>query len=161
MVISFNLHKTILRLNHDKKLVKLSHSAKKSILRASILIRVFVLISISVKVEAPFLGHLSQSEKLSDIKPPLMIPKKHSKNNVSPISASCDTKINHTNFFILRSVLHVFKRPLEEPDQKGGQLLNQTELKIIFGNLPPIYDVHKKMLAVSALLRLLVIIYVQ
>ena len=53
--------------------------------------------------------------------------------------------------------MHVFKRPLEEPDQKGGQLLNQTELKIIFGNLPPIYDVHMKMLAVSDLL---VIIYV-
>lgn len=53
-----------------------------------------------------------------------------------------------TNFVnVLRSVLHVFKRPLEEPDQKGGQLLNQTELKIIFGNLPPIYDVHMKMLA--------------
>ena len=48
--------------------------------------------------------------------------------------------------------MHVFKRPLEEPDQKGGQLLNQTELKIIFGNLPPIYDVHMKMLAVSGLL---------
>ena len=58
--------------------------------------------------------------------------------------------IYKTPFF--RSVLHVFKRPLEEPDQKGGQLLNQTELKIIFGNLPPIYDVHMKMLAVSGLL---------
>ena len=55
-----------------------------------------------------------------------------------------------TNFVnVLRSILHVFKRPLEEPDHKGGQLLNQTELKIIFGNLPPIYDVHMKMLAVS------------
>ena len=37
----------------------------------------------------------------------------------------------------------------------------QSDQIIYFGNLPPIYDVHKKMLAVSALLRLLVIIYVQ
>ena len=56
-----------------------------------------------------------------------------------------------TNFVnVLKSILQVFKKPLDDPNQIGGPLLNQTELKIIFGNLPPIYDVHIKMLAVSA-----------
>ena len=55
-----------------------------------------------------------------------------------------------TNFVsVLKSILHVFKKPLDDPNQHGGPLLNQTELKIIFGNLPPIYDVHMKLLAVS------------
>ena len=53
-----------------------------------------------------------------------------------------------TNFVnVLKSILHVFKKPLDDPNQIGGPLLNQTELKIIFGNLTPIYDVHLKMLA--------------
>ena len=53
-----------------------------------------------------------------------------------------------TNFVnVLKSILQVFKKPLDDPNQIGGPLLNQTELKIIFGNLPPIYDVHMKMLA--------------
>ena len=55
-----------------------------------------------------------------------------------------------TNFVnVLRTILHVFKKPLDDPNPIGGQLLNQTELKIIFGNLPPIFDVHNKMLTVS------------
>ena len=60
-----------------------------------------------------------------------------------------------TNFVnVLKTILHVFKRPLDDPNQIGGQLLNQTELKIIFGNLPPIYDVHVKMLSVSLIFML-------
>ncbi len=54
-----------------------------------------------------------------------------------------------TNFVnVVKTILEVFKKPLDDPNQIGGQLLNQTELKIIFGNLPPIYDVHMKMLKV-------------
>jgi hypothetical protein len=40
----------------------------------------------------------------------------------------------------------MFKKPLEDLSESDGQLLNNTELKIIFGNLPPIYEVHKQML---------------
>ncbi|PSN46974.1 hypothetical protein C0J52_11128 [Blattella germanica] len=40
----------------------------------------------------------------------------------------------------------MFKSPLENMSEAEGPLLNNTELKIIFGNLPPIYEVHKKML---------------
>ena len=34
--------------------------------------------------------------------------------------------------------------PIEEPDQVAGPILDQTEVKEIFGNVPPIYDVHVK-----------------
>ncbi len=44
---------------------------------------------------------------------------------------------------ILRTIVEVFKEPLEDPKM---QLLNQTQMKIIFGNVPPILDIHEKML---------------
>ena len=31
---------------------------------------------------------------------------------------------------------------MERPDQPGGPLLSATDTKIIFGGLPPIYEVH-------------------
>lgn len=44
----------------------------------------------------------------------------------------------------------MFKQPLEEmadtEEDSNGKiqaLLNNTELKIIFGNLPPIYELHQ------------------
>lgn len=43
----------------------------------------------------------------------------------------------------------MFKQPLEEMAEeensngKNQALLNNTELKIIFGNLPPIYELHQ------------------
>ena len=55
------------------------------------------------------------------------------------------TEANYTA--ILKTILDVFKKNLEDPNLIGGQLLNQTEIKIIFGNLPPIYEIHSKMLA--------------
>lgn len=43
--------------------------------------------------------------------------------------------------------LQLFKEPLEKKDGVSANLLNATELRIIFGNLPPIYEVHRDMLA--------------
>lgn len=40
----------------------------------------------------------------------------------------------------------MFKSPLEALLETKDELLNSTEAKIIFGNFPPIYDIHKKML---------------
>ncbi|KAJ9589806.1 hypothetical protein L9F63_027933, partial [Diploptera punctata] len=52
-----------------------------------------------------------------------------------------------TNYVgILHTIMHMFKSPLENMSEAEGPLLNNTELKIIFGNLPPIYEVHQKML---------------
>ena len=53
------------------------------------------------------------------------------------------TEENFVN--ILRTIVDIFKTPLEE-DPKMQQLLNQTQMKIIFGNVPPILEVHAKML---------------
>ncbi|XP_071452126.1 protein ECT2 [Hetaerina americana] len=47
---------------------------------------------------------------------------------------------------ILHTIMTLFKGPLEQELQSGKPLLNNTELKIIFGNFPPIYEVHKLML---------------
>ncbi|XP_063393278.1 protein ECT2 isoform X6 [Cydia fagiglandana] len=52
---------------------------------------------------------------------------------------------------ILHTIVTMFKQPLEdmaEEDNSNGKmaLLNNTELKIIFGNLPPIYELHQGML---------------
>ncbi|EZA53547.1 protein ECT2 isoform X3 [Ooceraea biroi] len=48
---------------------------------------------------------------------------------------------------VLNTIMTLFKLPLENLIGKSGkELLNSTELKIIFGNFPPIYDVHKQLL---------------
>ncbi|XP_073980533.1 epithelial cell transforming 2 pebble isoform X2 [Rhodnius prolixus] len=47
---------------------------------------------------------------------------------------------------ILNTIMTLFKAPLEEMLEGEDQLLNATELKIIFGNLPPIYQAHSQML---------------
>ncbi|XP_046428580.1 protein ECT2 isoform X5 [Neodiprion fabricii] len=47
---------------------------------------------------------------------------------------------------ILSTIMTLFKEPLEDLIEMSGELLNSTEAKIIFGNFPPIYEVHKKML---------------
>ncbi|XP_026467941.1 protein ECT2-like isoform X2 [Ctenocephalides felis] len=49
---------------------------------------------------------------------------------------------------ILHTIMTMFKSPLEEmlETSPNEAILNATELKIIFGNLPPIYDLHRKML---------------
>ncbi|KAK9512129.1 hypothetical protein O3M35_000625 [Rhynocoris fuscipes] len=47
---------------------------------------------------------------------------------------------------ILNTIMTLFKAPLEEMLEGEDQLLNATELKIIFGNLPPIYQTHCQML---------------
>ncbi|KAM3966479.1 LOW QUALITY PROTEIN: epithelial cell transforming 2 pebble [Aphomia sociella] len=53
---------------------------------------------------------------------------------------------------ILHTIVTMFKQPLEEmaeednTNTKMQALLNNTELRNIFGNLPPIYELHQRML---------------
>ncbi|CAH1405038.1 unnamed protein product [Nezara viridula] len=47
---------------------------------------------------------------------------------------------------ILNTIMTMFKGPLEDMLEEEDPLLNGTELKIIFGNLPPIYNCHCHML---------------
>lgn len=52
-----------------------------------------------------------------------------------------------TNYVgILRTIMTLIKAPLEEMSEEEGPLLDNTELKTIFGHLPPIYELHSKML---------------
>ncbi|RWS12216.1 Protein ECT2-like protein [Dinothrombium tinctorium] len=46
---------------------------------------------------------------------------------------------------VLQTITNVFRKPLEEPCY-GEYLLDATEIRIIFGNLDPIHEVHKKIL---------------
>ncbi|XP_072745847.1 uncharacterized protein Pbl isoform X2 [Anoplolepis gracilipes] len=56
-----------------------------------------------------------------------------------------ETEANYVG--ILNTIMTLFKLPLENLVGKSGkELLNSTEVKIIFGNFPPIYDVHKQLL---------------
>lgn len=49
------------------------------------------------------------------------------------------------NFYFI-CVYQVYKEPLEEMVEREDCLLTNTEIKIIFGNVLPIYQVHLKML---------------
>lgn len=43
---------------------------------------------------------------------------------------------------ILNTILTVFKHEVEKPSQINGAILSSQHIKLIFGNIPPIYDVH-------------------
>ncbi|XP_034239333.1 protein ECT2-like isoform X1 [Thrips palmi] len=52
-----------------------------------------------------------------------------------------------TNYVgILHTIMTLIKAPLEEMTDEEVPLLDNTELKTIFGHLPPIYELHSKML---------------
>uniref|UniRef100_A0A6A7G201 Protein ECT2-like n=3 Tax=Hirondellea gigas TaxID=1518452 RepID=A0A6A7G201_9CRUS len=53
------------------------------------------------------------------------------------------TECNYVS--ILDTINKVIKEPLEDDSQPGGPMLDSQELRYIFGNLPPIHDVHTKM----------------
>lgn len=55
-----------------------------------------------------------------------------------------ETETNYVG--ILRTIMTLIKAPLEEMTEEEGPLLDNTELKTIFGHLPPIYELHSKML---------------
>ena len=47
---------------------------------------------------------------------------------------------------ILKTILEEFMKPLDAlAQEQSTQFLNQTEINLIFGDLPPIYEVHVKM----------------
>ncbi|XP_041358738.1 protein ECT2-like [Gigantopelta aegis] len=72
-------------------------------------------------------------------------------NNAKPsarqlvVKELLQTEINYVG--ILNTILNTFKAQIEKPDQYNGPLLPPPAVKIIFGNIPPIYDAHCKMRA--------------
>ncbi|XP_064092134.1 protein ECT2-like [Macrobrachium nipponense] len=53
------------------------------------------------------------------------------------------TECNYVS--ILDTIEKVIKEPLENMNQPGGHMLDAQELRYIFGNLPPIHEVHRRM----------------
>ncbi|XP_054271163.1 protein ECT2-like isoform X4 [Macrosteles quadrilineatus] len=54
------------------------------------------------------------------------------------------TEFNYVN--TLKTIMTLYKEPLEQMCETPDQLLSPTEVKIIFGHLPPIYETHCRML---------------
>ncbi len=86
----------------------------------------------------PPLSSASEATKTSMVELKAMTPRQR------VFQELVQTETNFVN--VLDTILEVFKKPLDDPNQIGGELLNNTEIKIIFGYLPPIFDVHKAML---------------
>lgn len=56
----------------------------------------------------------------------------------------CQTESNYVN--VLHVLIEHFKNPLEDKLNTEECILNQAEVKIIFGDLCPIFDTHKELL---------------
>ncbi|XP_015369394.1 PREDICTED: protein ECT2 isoform X2 [Diuraphis noxia] len=76
--------------------------------------------------------------------PDLVIKDKPFSPRYQVFSELLQTEINYVG--VLNTIITVYKEPLEEMIDKEDCLLNNTEIKIIFGNVLPIYQVHQEML---------------
>ncbi|KAJ8409456.1 hypothetical protein AAFF_G00228570 [Aldrovandia affinis] len=94
---------------------------------------------------------------ISNTPEPGSVPGEHSrplKSSGGPLKASArwqvskelyQTERNYVD--ILTTILQLFKLPLEKDGLVGGPILAQEEIKTIFGSIPDIYDVHKRIKA--------------
>ncbi|XP_076454134.1 protein ECT2-like [Babylonia areolata] len=73
---------------------------------------------------------------------PVVAPSKVSKRR-QVVQELQHTESNYTG--ILHTLLHTFKEQIEKPDQYNGAILAAQDTKIIFGNIPPIYEVHSQL----------------
>ncbi|KAJ0032733.1 hypothetical protein NQD34_002814 [Periophthalmus magnuspinnatus] len=83
--------------------------------------------------------NLAESSKPSKSSTPL-VSKQSARWQVS--KELYQTESNYVD--ILSTILQLFKIPLEKEGQVGGPILAQEELKTIFGSIPDIYEVHKR-----------------
>ncbi|XP_076165401.1 epithelial cell transforming 2 pebble isoform X1 [Ptiloglossa arizonensis] len=103
-----------------------------------------------LSVSGSFLDCTASPDKplLDDIPEVEAVNTDSSRKNLSPrhqvFLELVQTESNYVG--ILSTIMTLFKSPLEDLIDTSGELLNGTEAKIIFGNFPPIYEVHKKML---------------
>jgi protein ECT2 len=84
-----------------------------------------------------------------------------SENNIPPEQNPKKFSMRHNHFMdfyhtesnyvgILETIMNLFKNPLQKMADENPEdvdLLNKSELKSIFGNFLPIYEIHKKMLS--------------
>ncbi|XP_046622512.1 protein ECT2 isoform X3 [Neodiprion virginianus] len=102
-----------------------------------------------LSVSGSFLDCTSSPDKQLDAIPEVeAVSTEAGRKNLSPrhqvFLELVTTESNYVG--ILSTIMTLFKEPLEDLIEMSGELLNSTEAKIIFGNFPPIYEVHKKML---------------
>nr|XP_031831164.1 protein ECT2 isoform X7 [Nomia melanderi] len=103
-----------------------------------------------LSVSGSFLDCTASPDKplLDDIPEVEAVNTDSSRKNLSPrhqvFLELVQTESNYVG--ILSTIMTLFKSPLEDLIDTSDELLNGTEAKIIFGNFPPIYEVHKKML---------------
>ncbi|XP_076289625.1 protein ECT2-like isoform X5 [Lasioglossum baleicum] len=103
-----------------------------------------------LSVSGSFLDCTASPDKplLDDIPEVEAVSTDSSRKNLSPrhqvFLELVQTESNYVG--ILSTIMTLFKSPLEDLIDTSDELLNGTEAKIIFGNFPPIYEVHKKML---------------
>ncbi|XP_076645862.1 protein ECT2-like isoform X1 [Halictus rubicundus] len=103
-----------------------------------------------LSVSGSFLDCTSSPDKplLDDIPEVEAVSTDSSRKNLSPrhqvFLELVQTESNYVG--ILSTIMTLFKSPLEDLIDTSDELLNGTEAKIVFGNFPPIYEVHKKML---------------
>ncbi|XP_060871893.1 protein ECT2-like isoform X1 [Metopolophium dirhodum] len=95
-----------------------------------------------------FLNFTNSPDHPSPLKLPkdqdLVIKDKPFSPRYQVFSELLQTEINYVG--VLNTIITVYKEPLEEIIDKKDCLLNNTEIKIIFGNVLPIYQVHREML---------------
>ncbi|OAD47055.1 Protein ECT2 [Eufriesea mexicana] len=103
-----------------------------------------------LSVSGSFLDCTTSPDKplLDDIPEVEAVNTDSSRKNLSPrhqvFLELVQTESNYVG--ILSTIMTLFKSPLEDLIDTTDELLNGTEAKIVFGNFPPIYEVHKKML---------------
>ncbi|XP_053596505.1 protein ECT2 isoform X4 [Microplitis demolitor] len=103
-----------------------------------------------LSVSGSFLDCTASPDKqmLDDIPEVEAVSTETARKNLSPrhqvFLELVQTESNYVG--ILSTIMTLFKSPLEDYIETSNELLNSTEAKIIFGNFPPIYEVHKKML---------------
>ncbi|XP_015113709.1 protein ECT2 isoform X4 [Diachasma alloeum] len=103
-----------------------------------------------LSVSGSFLDCTASPDKqmLDDIPEVEAVTTDSARKNLSPrhqvVLELVQTESNYVG--ILSTIMTLFKSPLEDYIETSNELLNSTEAKIIFGNFPPIYEVHKKML---------------
>ncbi|XP_065214544.1 protein ECT2 isoform X3 [Planococcus citri] len=96
--------------------------------------------------EGSFLDYTA-SPDFVDVRTEIESPSLEKSKNTARFHKFMELWQTETNYVgILRTIMTLFKASLEKMVDTEAQLLNATELKIIFGHLPPIYSAHCDML---------------
>ncbi|KAJ8983138.1 hypothetical protein NQ317_014713 [Molorchus minor] len=100
--------------------------------------------------QSPALNKRRSSEILDGAEAPIDTPRKGLTARHQVFLELLQTETNYVD--ILQTIMTMFKKHLEDMPEEE-ELLNNTEVNLIFGKLPPIYETHVKMLDEFQLLK--------